>query len=76
MPTTSSLRAGGYDDQKLGIGEKFYYVCGERVRGFCQRDTPNAKSTRRGVTLGERHRGCPQSENAGETRKIYLRTGG
>ena len=77
MPTTRSLRAGGYDDQKLGIGEKFCHVCGERVRGFCQKDTPDAKGVRQGVTLGYRHTRCmpPEAAIGGTSRKTFLGVG-
>jgi len=77
MPTTRSLRAGGYDDQKLGIGEKFCYVCGERVSGYCQRDTASPEGLRRGVVLGYRHREClpPEAAVDGTSRKTFLGVG-
>ncbi len=70
MPTTRSLRAGGYEDKSSK--EHLCYVCGQIVEGLAQRDTPTPKAARLGIELGERHRTCKPSDDSGETKKVYL----
>jgi hypothetical protein len=48
------------------------YVCEKELSGYCMRDTPNAKAARKQVTLGDRHRNCKPSEDAGETKRVML----
>ena len=51
------------------------YVCDEPLGGLCQRDTPTPEASRKMVILGDRHRDCKPSKDAGESRKVYLGVG-
>ena len=67
--------AAGLDPDEAR-GKKVCYVCTEPLSsGLCQRDEPTPKAARQGVVLGDRHRACEPSKDAGSSRKVYLGVG-
>lgn len=81
MPTRKAMeiaRAAGDVDaafQDEGAVRHPCYVCGEALSGLSQRDTPTPEASRKMVVLGDRHRKCEPSADAGESRKVYLGVG-
>ncbi len=71
MPTRASLIRAGVDPDEL-TSDRLCYVCKEPLSGYARRDTPTPKAARQGVTLGDRHKDCRPSEDAGESRKVML----
>jgi len=72
MPTRRSLEAGGYETTGATPGTRICYVCQQPVGGLAQRDEPTPEAGRKGVVLGDRHRDCEPSDDAGGSKKVYL----
>ncbi len=75
MPTRNAMLIAGVDPDEQPAARHPCYVCGEPMTGLAARDMPTPEAARKQVKLGDRHRDCEPSEDAGSSRKIFLGVG-